>query len=171
MHPRDKFAVGTRLASAALALGYIGADPIPAVDASWGGPTFISITRTGAAAFTVNLGQAALLKTAGSRGCANVTMFDDGTLRTAAERCCDAPDTYQLWPSLNATQQAEPWDPTSSPRSVKCTIVGTALKCIAPTPFTDTQLWTFSWQDFPPCMLLNDAQLPASPMRAVVPVL
>jgi hypothetical protein len=53
MHPRDKCAVGTRLASAALALGLIGkvqvpaADsvPLPAANSSWGGPAFVSVSR------------------------------------------------------------------------------------------------------------------------------
>ena len=171
MHPRDKFAVGARLASAALALGFIGdPPPPPAANASWGGPSFASITRDGPSAFTVHLGTAAGLKTAGSRGCADVEVFDDGTNRTKSERCCDAPDTFQLWPNVNATQQAAPWTPTSGPTAaVNCTVVGTALKCTTLTPITGTPVWTFAWQAFPMCMLVNDAQLPASPMRAVVP--
>jgi len=100
---------------------------------------------------------------------ANVTMFDDGANRSMPERCCDAPDTFLLWPSLNATEQAAPWTAASRPTGVKCKIVGAALKCTAPAPITGAPLWTFAWHDYPACMLANDAQLPASPMRTVVP--
>ena len=97
-------------------------------------------------------------------------MFGDGAKHPAAERCCDAPDIFQLWPNINATQQAAPWTSSSGPTAnVNCTIEGTDLKCISPVPITGTQLWTFAWQNFPACMLVNNAQLPASPMRAVVP--
>ena len=169
MHPRDKSAVGARLASAALALGFIGQAP-PAADAtSWGGPVFGSVTRDGPATFTVSLGRAAGLRAVGSRGCANVTAFDDGANRSHAERCCDAPDTFQLWPSFNATLQAAPWTAASRPTGVACMIVGAALECTTPAPIQRGQVWTFAWQNFPPCMLANTAQLPASPMRAVVP--
>ena len=180
--------MGARLASAALTLGFIGDDGLgegvdlpllsdpPANNASWGGPAFTSITRDGPATFTVHLAKSSGIKMVGSRGCADVAIFDDGANRSVAERCCNAPDTFQLWPSIDATQQAAPWAPApgSGPTLVKCTIVGTALRCVSPTPITgitynQQSVWTFAWQNFPPCMLVNDAQLPASPMRAVVP--
>lgn len=207
MHPRDKLEVGSRLASAALALGFIGnesAPPAPALTltptllathsamndtmnttnsmaaatntiSSWGGPAFASITRTGPRTFTVQLARVAVtgLKMVGSRGCANVTMFDDGSTRTPTERCCDAPDTFQLWPSINATQQPAPWTSASGPTAnVKCIVAGSTLECTAPAPINGEKLWTFAWQNFPPCMLVNAnnaAQLPASPMRAFLP--
>eukprot|EP01047_Picozoa_sp_COSAG01_P093605 COSAG01_NODE_24703_length_770_cov_0.719821_1_plen_235_part_01 len=121
MHPRDKYQVGSRLAAAALALSFIGGPAHPervgtlhsgwvgamnatrdhatptdgAPPAAWGGPTFVSITRDGPAAFTVQLGRAAGLRTVGARGCGNVSIFDDGSARAAAERCCAAPDTFR----------------------------------------------------------------------------
>ena len=180
MHPRDKFVLGARLASAALANGLIGpadeeegeqAPLLAAANVSWGGPTFGSVARTGLSTFTVHLDRATGLKLTGSRGCANVTTFDDATNRTAAQRCCDAPDTFQLWPSIDSTQQKAPWTSTSGPTDIKCTTLDNkaSLYCTAPAPIAGNQLWTFAWQNFPPCMLKNAAELPASPMRAEVP--
>ena len=137
---------------------------------AWGGPAFVSITRDGPAAFSVHLARALGLKMVGSRGCANVTIFDDGRDRPATQRCCDAPDTFQLWPSLNATQQRAPWTGASGPNeNVGCSAVGMTLKCTTPEPITGSWVWTFAWQNFPACMLVNDDRLPASPMRVVVP--
>ena len=70
--------------------------------------------------------------------------------------------------------KAEPWTPTSGPSSahVKCTIsaAGSGLDCVSSRPLSNgTQISTFAWQAFPPCMLVNDMQLPAPPMRATVP--
>eukprot|EP00729_Bicosta_minor_P000264 gene264-8704_t len=150
MHPRDKFVLGARLASAALEL----------------------VARCGPATFMVQLDRAAGLHMVGSRGCANVTMFDDGTYRNASERCCSASDTFQLWPSIDATQQQTPWTAASGPTAIECTVMRnsiTALKCTASAPIVGAQVWTFAWQNFPPCMLANSVGLPASPMRAAVP--
>lgn len=162
MHPRDKFVLGARLASAALELGLIGSSnddgdgdgdggggggdkrgtllpPTAGAAAvqpptSWGGPAFGSVARCGPATFMVQLDRAAGLHMVGSRGCANVTMFDDGTYRNASERCCSASDTFQLWPSIDATQQQTPWTAASGPTAIECTVMRnsiTALKCTA----------------------------------------
>ena len=192
MHPRDKYEVGSRLAAAAIALEFIGVNTSGhnelainapqlgstlvhpskdgTTDSAWGGPAFVSITRDGPAAFSVQLARAAGLQMVGSRGCANVSIFDDGSERPPTQRCCDAPDTFQLWPTLNATQQRAPWTGVSGPDAhVECTVAGTGLNCTTPEPINGSWLWTFAWQNFPACMLVNDARLPASPMRVAVP--
>eukprot|EP01048_Picozoa_sp_COSAG05_P007645 COSAG05_NODE_544_length_8777_cov_13.472805_9_plen_293_part_00 len=187
MHPRNKTVVGARLASAALALKFVevseddrdGQEAPPSDPAGWGGPAFQSIARTSAIGFTVTLSRARSLRAVGSNKCADAGADDNGATRPANRRCCNAPDVFQIWPNISATE-AKRADAASS--SASCAIAEqelpgggssdsvTLLHCSSTEGFIgDGAVWTFAWQNFPPCMLMNQAQLPASPMRAVIP--
>jgi hypothetical protein len=185
MHPRNKTVVGARLASAALALKFVAevsagddGQEIPPADPRWGGPAFQSITRTSAVGFTVKLSRAGALRAVGSDNCADAGLDDNGATRPASKRCCNAPDVFQIWPNISATE-AKRADVASSTAS--CTIAEQELhgrdgSDSASLHCTSTKgtigygaVWTFAWQNFPPCMLMNQAQLPASPMRVEIP--
>lgn len=185
MHPRNKTFVGARLATAALALKFVevsdsDAGQVPPGDPAWGGPAFQSIARTSAAGFTVKLFRARALRTVGSDKCADAGPDDNGTTRPTDKRCCDAPDVFQIWPNVSATE-AKRADAASA--SASCTIAqhelsdgggsdtdSASLHCTSTRgTINDGAIWTFAWQNFPPCMLMNQAQLPASPMRVEIP--
>ena len=164
MHPRNKTVVGNRLAAAALALGLVGES---ANAASWGGPAFASITRTSPISFTVQLTRASGLHMTGSDMCHFAAEADSGKTRSDDKRCCAAPDTFQLWPSAAASEAKA----MAGEEDIACAVAadGASLHCVAAKPIAAGAVWTFAWQNYPPCILMNDALLPASTMRAPVP--
>lgn len=178
MHPRNKTVVGDRLAAAALSMGMVSTFADPASDSqdlaagSWGGPAFASIERTSPAEFTVYLTRSSGLHLVGSNHCQDAATDDSGATRPLDQRCCAAPDTFELWPSVAASELKTATTVTKP--SVSCTVssasVNGSLHCKSMAgPISSGTVWTFAWQNFPPCMLMNGMQLPASPMRISIP--
>ena len=173
MHPRNKTVVGDRLAAAALALGMIDASQHGddrAVAAEWGGPRFSYLKRTTETAFEVGLTAASGLHLGGSDKCQDAATDDSGRVRPSDQRCCAAADTFQLWPTLAASEGKN----LSAASNVQCATAGgdggrASLRCTSGRPIPDGAVWTFAFHNFPPCLLKNEQLQVASPMRAIVP--
>ena len=63
------------------------------------GPVLTNITRTSATEFRVHMSNSAGLHQSGTANCANASLAN-AYPRRVGERCCSAPDTYQLWKSV-----------------------------------------------------------------------
>lgn len=181
MHPRNKTAVGKRLASAALSLGFVGGvlpgaqhdTTVNAVEKSqWGGPAFESITRLSDTTFSVGLTRAAGLRLVGADMCHAAALDDAGNTRPGSKRCCAAPDSFQLWESMAATE-TKTLAAGGSASSIECKVNfdGESLYCTSGTSISAGAVVTYAWQNFPHCILMNGRQLPASTMRVKIPEL
>lgn len=140
MHPRNKTAVGNRLASAALSLGFVGgilpgaqsdATAIAVKKSRWGGPGFELITRLSDTTFTIELTRAAGLRLVGADMCHVAALDDAGNTRPESMRCCVAPDSFQLWESMAATETKTLTSVGSSASSIACKVHvdGESLYC------------------------------------------
>ena len=180
MHPRNKTVVGNRLAAAALALGFVGANGFltdtqsdsTAMMSQWGGPAFQSITRLSDTSFTIALTRAAGLHLVGADMCDVATLDDAGKTRPESMRCCAAPDTFQLWENIAATE-TKTLQGHATPTSIGCKVNTDegSLHCTSEASISPGAVVTVAWQNFPHCILMNGRQLPASTMRANIPEL
>jgi hypothetical protein len=180
MHPRNKTVVGNRLAAAALALGFVGSSSIlvesqsdsTSKTAQWGGPAFESITRVSDTSFTIVLARAAGLRLVGADMCDAAALDDAGKTRPESMRCCAAPDTFQLWENIAATEtKTLPGDAPPTSLACKVNTDEGSLHCTSETSISAGSVVTAAWQNFPHCILMNARQLPASTMRANIPEL
>jgi len=170
MHPRNKTVVGNRLAAAALALGFVGggsdAEEGAVAGKQWGGPAFQSIKRLSKTSFTIALTRATGLRLVGTDMCHEAAVDDAGKTLPENMRCCKAPDTFQLWPSIAATETKT----IEGATGIMCTVADSSLRCTSTEPIAAGAVMTYAWQNFPHCVLMNTAQLPASTIRVEIPV-
>lgn len=169
MHPRNKTVVGNRLASAALALGFVGETK---GIFSFGGPAYESISRLSDTTFTIAFTRAEGLHLVGADMCHEAALDDAGKTRPESKRCCAAPDSFQLWESIAATE-TKTLEGGAPPSSIACKVDvdDERLHCTSEMPISTGAVVTYAWQNFPHCILMNGRQLPASTMRVSIPEL